>query len=142
MSAVAAPGAGRARLLGDLVKYGLASVLALACDLAVLALGVRVIGLGPLTAAALGFLSGLAVIYALSVRHVFSDRRSVPVRAEIAGFLATGVAGLLLTEALMYLFVDRLGLAVLLSKVPTSGLVFLFNFATRRALLFSRRGSR
>lgn len=128
----------RARFLGDLVRYGLASALALALDVAVLMLCHHGLGWNHLTAAAVGFLSGLGLIYGLSVGYVFRDRRRLSTRAEIAGFLLTGLAGLALTEALMHLFVDGAGLPVGLAKAPTAGVVFLFNFLGRRALLFSR----
>lgn len=141
MSVLAAPRglALKGSLIGDLLRYGFASAAALALDFAVLVLCHRLLGLDHLAAAAAGFVCGLALVYGLSVRFVFRDRRSLSPRAEIAGFLLTGLAGLALTEALMHLFVDRLGLAVEASKIPTAGLVFLFNFTARRALLFSRR---
>lgn len=123
----------RRSLSADLVKYGVASALSLALDFSVLTMC-----LNHLAAAAAGFLSGLALIYALSVRVVFRDRSRVSTGAEVAGFLLSGLAGLVLTEALMHLFVDRLGIAPPLSKIPTSALVFLFNFTVRRTLLFSR----
>jgi hypothetical protein len=57
------------------------------------------------------------------------------------GFLATGVAGLLLTEALMRLFVGECGLSVPLAKLGTAGFVFLFNFVSRRDLLFREQAA-
>ncbi|MGJ0508283.1 MAG: GtrA family protein [Methylocystis sp.] len=137
MSALAGPRRRGAQVMFDLFGYGLASGLALALDVAALMICHRLFGLGHLLSAAIGFLSGLALIYGLSVRYVFSGRRSLSGGAEAGGFLLTGLAGLLLTEALMYLFVDRIGLDAPLAKIPTSGLVFLFNFTARRALLFS-----
>ncbi len=134
-----APAARVRRIVGDLVKYGFASAAALALDFSVLMLLYKGLGINHLTAAAIGFLAGLALIYALSVRFVFRNRRRLGARAEIAGFLLTGLAGLTLTEGLMHLFVDNAGLPVALSKIPTAGFVFLFNFTARRALLFSEK---
>lgn len=134
-----APAAKARRIVADLVKYGFASAAALALDFATLMLFYKGLGVNHLVAAAIGFLSGLALVYALSVRYVFRDRRRLGARAEIAGFLLTGLAGLALTEGLMHLFVDVAGLPVALSKVPTAGFVFLFNFTARRALLFSEK---
>lgn len=131
-------GTGAARLVADMVDYGLASGLALALDVIVLMVCHRLLGLNHLVAAAAGFLAGLALVYVISVRVVFRDRRTVSGRMEIAGFLVTGLAGLALTEALMHGFVDGMGLDVALAKIPTAGLVFLFNFTARRSLLFSR----
>jgi len=138
-----AGGARRARLArygglaADLVKYAFASGAALALDFGVLMAAHKVAGLDYLVAAALGFLSGLALVYALSVRYVFSHRRASRPGVEILGFLLTGVFGLLLNQALMQFFVEGAGLAVALAKVPTAGMVFMFNFLARRALLFS-----
>lgn len=125
-------------LSADFIKYALSSVLALALDFTVLMMCHRLLGFNHLAAAAAGFLSGLALIYVLSIGVVFRDRRSVTAGVEVVGFLLSGFAGLALTEALMHLFVDRFGLTPPLSKIPTSGLVFLFNFTARRKLLFSR----
>jgi hypothetical protein len=36
----------------------------------------------------------------------------------------------------MHVFVDYAAAPVALAKIPTAGLVFLFNFTARRALLF------
>jgi putative flippase GtrA len=134
-----APAAKVRRLFADLLKYGFASAAALALDFSTLMLLYRGLGFNHLVAAAIGFLAGLALVYGLSVRFVFRDRRRLGARAEIIGFLVTGLAGLALTEGLMHLFVDGAGLPVALSKVPTAGVVFLFNFSARRALLFSEK---
>jgi putative flippase GtrA len=124
------------RFLRDMIRYGAASVFALALDYGLLMLLTRGFGVGYLEAAAAGFLSGLVLIYLLSVRYVFEGRRRRAPRIEMAGFLITGVVGLLLTEALMHLFVGRFGLSVSLAKGATAGFVFLFNFVSRRSLLF------
>lgn len=125
------------RLAADLAKYGFASAAALALDFVTLLLLYKGFGLNYLVAAAIGFLAGLALVYGLSVRYVFGDRRKLGARMEIIGFLATGLAGLALTEGLMHLFVDYACLPVAFAKIPTAGVVFLFNFTARRALLFS-----
>lgn len=137
-----APAAKARRLLADLVKYGFASAAALALDFSLLLLLYKGLGFNHLVAAAIGFLSGLALVYVLSVRFVFRDRRRLGARSEIAGFLFTGLAGLAITETLMHLLVDDVGLSVALAKVPTAGLVFLFNFTARRVLLFSETPDR
>lgn len=123
------------RLARDLLRYGAASALALALDYSVL-LALHHYGVNYLVAAAAGFLCGLTLIYVLSVRYVFEGRRRRAASVEMLGFLVTGVLGLLLTEALMHFFVSDMGLSVTIAKAPTAGLNFLFNFGTRRALLF------
>lgn len=125
------------RLVADFVKYGFASAAALALDFVTLIFLYKVLGFNYLVAAGIGFLTGLGLVYALSVRYVFVGRRRLGARAEMMGFLVTGLAGLALTEGLMHLFVDYACLPVAFAKIPTAGFVFLFNFVARRALLFS-----
>ncbi|ATQ68444.1 MULTISPECIES: GtrA family protein [Methylosinus] len=126
------------RVIGDLFKYGLASVAALALDYSLLLTCHRAFGLSYPIAAAIGFSSGLALVYLLSIWFVFEDRRSVRPSLEFSAFMAIGLAGLLITETLMHLFIEYFGLVPELAKLPTSGFVFLFNFVVRRGLLFSR----
>jgi putative flippase GtrA len=129
----------RLLLLGsDLTKYGLASAAALALDYGLLLFLHTTLGLDYLVAAAIGFLSGLLLVYALSIRYVFGDRRRIQARGEFLGFFVIGLIGLALNEFLMHVFVAQLGLSVALAKIPTAGFVFASNFTARRALLFSR----
>ncbi len=124
------------RFLRDMVRYGAASVFALALDYGVLVTLTKGFGVDYLQAAAVGFLFGLMLIYLLSVRYVFEARRARAPRLEMAGFLATGLIGLLLTEGLMHLFVSSFCFSLTIAKAATAGFVFLFNFVSRRSLLF------
>lgn len=134
-----APDQGRlVRFVRDLVGYGLVSAVALACDYGLL-IGLTAGGLHYLMASFVSFSVGMAVAYALCVRFVFSTRRAVSREVEAAGFFAVGVAGLALTQVLLYLLVSKAGLGVALAKIPTTGIVFLFNFLCRRGLVFVGR---
>ena len=121
--------------LRELGLYGLASAAALAVDWGLL-LVLHGAGLNYLVATAIGFSAGIAVTYGLSVSVVFRHRPIADRRREFAGFLGVGLAGLVLTQLLMALWVERLAMAPGLAKIPTAGLVFIFNFSVRRALLF------
>jgi putative flippase GtrA len=122
----------------EIIRYGLCSALALAADMGLLLLLHHVFGMHYLAAAAIGFTCGLFIAYALSVRYAFKERRVEDARAEFMLFAAVGVLGLLLTQALLHMFVDGLGLAVAVAKIATAGFVFAFNFGARKVLLFTR----
>lgn len=124
------------RFVRDMIRYAAASAFALALDYSVLMTLTSGFGVGYLKAAAAGFLSGLTLIYLLSIRYVFEGRRSRAPRVEMLGFLVTGLVGLMLTEALMSLFVGEFRLSVTIAKAATAGFVFMFNFLARRGLLF------
>jgi putative flippase GtrA len=95
---------------------------------------------GILIAAACGFIAGLIFNYILSIAFVFKkineNVRKHKVRSFII-FTIIGVAGLGLTEFLMYagisVFGQRLYLAV---KVGTAGIVLIWNYGARKLLIF------
>lgn len=121
----------------ELVKYGLGSAVALAVDYGLLIYLTERAGLHYTMSAALGFSAGVAVAYILSINFVFEKRRLAGTHLEFAIFLAIGLFGLCLNQILLWSFVNFSGLTYALAKIPTAGLVFSFNFAARRALLFS-----
>jgi putative flippase GtrA len=124
-------------LVRDAMRYGLVSVAALGVDWGSLVLMVRVLGVHYMAAAAIAFAAGVVVAYALTIAFVFKDRRRYGMGAEMAGFLVTGLIGLALNNAVIFGFVEYALLPVELAKGPAAGLVFAFNFLSRRAFLFS-----
>lgn len=88
-----------------------------------------------LIAAAAGFLVGVTVNYFLSTHLAFAGMQArVSRQAELAVFLLISLLGLGLTELLMYLFTDKLGLHYMLSKVVAAVIVFLWNFFAKKVL--------
>ena len=129
------------QLFHETWKYFLVSLAALALDYGLL---VALTALGRvhyLISAAVGFTAGLALNYALSVAFVFRERRIADRRWDFVGFALVGLAGLVLNEALMKLFVEWAGLGYALAKIPATGVGFVFNFGARRALLFTKAAS-
>jgi len=92
-----------------------------------------------LESAAVAFVVGLIVNYALSIRWVFASRTMGNRTVEFAVFGAIGLAGLGLTELVMWTSVEKLGLGVMLAKLLAVVVVFAWNFGLRRALLFRER---
>ena len=120
----------------ELLLYTLASGLALALDVSVLQLGLLA-GASLALAAALGFLAGLVLIYGLSTRLVFRQRRLADTRLEFACFAGIGLVGLALTEVLLWGLAVQVGLPPLPAKMITAVAVFLCNFLLRKRLLFT-----
>ena len=120
------------------VRYFGASAAALAVDFGTYSGLIRLAGWNYLVAAPVGFSLGIVLIYLLCIRWVFRHRRLKDARAEFALFVLLAVAGLALNQAIVYAGVERLGLVYELAKVASAGVVFCFNFATRKLLLFTR----
>ncbi len=126
-----------ATLFHESWKYLLVSILALAVDYGLMVSLTQMAGVHYLASAAIGFCAGLAVNYILSVTVVFTERRLSSRRLEFLGFLVIGLLALGLNEVLMKAFVEALHLDYRLAKIPAAGIGFIFNFVTRRVLLFT-----
>lgn len=128
--------AAKPKVIGELGRYLLVAVVALAVDFGTLVALHEVAGLHYLLSAGAAFGLGLATNYSLSVAWVFVNRSVHNRIAEFAVFAAIGMAGLLLTEVILYGGTDLLGLDYRLSKAMAVGAVFVWNFGARKLILF------
>lgn len=88
-----------------------------------------------LIAAALAFLVGLAVNFILSKKLVFTENKHNSI-FEFIVYGVIGVMGLALTELLMYIFTDKIGLYFMISKIIAAVIVLVWNFAARKIILY------
>jgi putative flippase GtrA len=123
--------------IGEGVRYFGASALALAIDLATYSGLIRLAGVHYLLAAPVGFALGLGLIYLLSVRWVFAERRLANPRLEFAVFALIGIAGMGINELVIYAGVDLFALGYEQAKLASAAVVFCFNFVSRKLLLFT-----
>ncbi len=119
-------------------KYLLVSVVALGVDTGLLVALKEGAALPLWAAVAAGFMAGVLVNYGLSVAFVFHEHRLGNRTVEFLGFLSIGLVGLGVKEAVIESVVALLPLNYKLANIPAVGAAFVFNFAVRRALLFSR----
>lgn len=92
-------------------------------------------------AAAIAFIVGLAVNYALSVLFVFSESEKVKNKAkEFIVYAVIGIIGLAPTEAIMYLLTDVCNFYFMLSKIVAAAVVLVWNFVARKKILYSKQG--
>ena len=96
-------------------------------------------GVYHLVSAAIAFVLGLIVNYAISIYWVFGGRSMNNRWAEFAVFAAIGVVGLLLNELIIYCGSDILGLHYMLSKLCSTAIVFFWNFFARKFILFDKK---
>jgi putative flippase GtrA len=120
----------------EAIRYLFASVAALTCDAAILAISVNWFGLLPWVGGAIAYLAGLVLVYLLSIGWVF-DRRAIdnPV-GEFAIFAALGLVGLILNSATLYIGTAA-GLSLPIAKGLSAMIGFTTNFVSRKAILFS-----
>ncbi len=125
--------------LRQFVLYGAISVAALAVDYCLLIFLTEYVGLYYLVSASISFLAGMLLVYVTSISFIFDERRLTSTSLELTGFVAIGVAGLVLNGLLLWAITSGTPLGYQLAKLPTAGIVFLFNYVARRHLLFSSR---
>lgn len=127
-------------LRSDVARYFVVSLAAFALDLMVLSACLRLLGLTVALAATAGFAAGVLLAYVLSTRWVFRHRiyRAAP-KLELAMFVLIGLAGLGITQIVLWFGASTLGLLPELVKVAAAGMTFVFNYAIRKSLLFVAR---
>ena len=128
-----------ARLVRESGRYLIASATALGCDLLVYAVLLRLQCMPPV-AGALGYAAGMIAHYVLSAGWVFPDlgqrRRTLPTFAK---FIATGVYGLGLTTAAIWMLTGAGLCGAYAAKVVAVAISYVAVFALRRAYVFAVR---
>ncbi len=119
------------------LRYGFMSAVALAVDIGLLLLLTEILSIHYVVAASVAFLAGAGVVYVGSIYWVFPKRTLKDVRKEVTIFILVGVAGLALTDAILYIAVEWSEQTVLVGKLWATVLVFFFNFTVRKFLLFT-----
>ncbi|MDP6691225.1 MAG: GtrA family protein [Alphaproteobacteria bacterium] len=122
---------------GEFSRYMVVSAAALAADLGLLYLLSVGLGAHYLIANPIAFTLGALVAYFGSVHWAFQNRKLSNSGLELAIFVAIGVGGLAVNEAVMWLGVEVAALSLLFAKAAAAVTSFSFNFIIRKLVLFS-----
>lgn len=91
---------------------------------------------------ALAFACGLLVNYIFSSLFVFTNVENGNRTSQFTIYLTTGLMGLGWTELFMLLFDEVLGIHYMVSKIITTAIVLLWNFGSKKILLYRKRGNK
>ena len=136
------PAGGQAiSLTGQFARYTLVGAVAALVNISLYAVCWRLfagvhVAADYLLADVVGFFGGMTLNYQLSVRWVFPRRRLASRRLEYALFAIIGALGLLLSQVMLWTLVGRLGWQRDLAKVIALAALLVWNFGTRKAVLF------
>ena len=87
-----------------------------------------------LIANVVGFIFGLITNYILSKLLVFAKEESVNRTFEFIVYAVIGVLGLGLDTLFIWVFTEKFAIYYMLSKIISTGLVFIWNFAARKTM--------
>jgi len=122
--------------LHEFIRYVVASALALLVDAGLLWLLTDFGRVSYLLSGAVSFTAGLTIVYLLSVYWVFEKRAVRSRGAEFLIFAVIGLVGLGLNEVILYVLTSMFGVFYLFSKAASVVVVFSWNFAVRKWILF------
>lgn len=122
------------KLIEQLFKFGIVGVICFLIDYLLMIGLTEVGGLNYLVSSGISFSVSVIVNYILSIKFVFSvgNKRTI---LEFVLFIVFSVIGLLLTEILMWSFVDKIGIHYMISKIVVTLIVMIYNFVTRKLFL-------
>ena len=122
------------KLTVQLIKYLGVAVMALGVDYSTRFILNGILKIDFYVAVAIGFSLGLVVNYLLSMIYVFKPTGKGWMY-ELLVFTVTGLIGLGFTELFNYIFVNIFIIQKAVSSIITTGIVFFFNFFSRRVVL-------
>ncbi len=89
----------------------------------------------PLIANIISFSISVIYNYTASVKWVFDVNKEKNKIRMLAEFLIFSIIGLLLTELLLWIGIDKLNMNAMLVKIVATAIVMVFNFVTRKLFL-------
>ncbi len=117
-------------------RYVLAGTLAYIVDYSVLIILTEVFKVYYLASAAMAFILGAVVSYALNVSWVFNERVFKSKSLEFSLFFMIGIGGLFLNHYCILFFTEAVKLHYLVSKLVSSIVISAVNFSARKYMLF------
>lgn len=123
------------KLLLQIFKFVIVGGLAFVIDYVTLIICKEIFHLNTLLSAAIAFTVSVVVNYILSVKWVFDVNKNNSEKRNFIIFIIFSVIGLGLTELIMWLGTDVMGISYLIIKIIATIIVMVFNFITRKLFL-------
>lgn len=132
------------RLLKEYYRYIIVGLFITALDFSMIAFQKEIIlsRIAPnnihcvLIAVGISYSVACSIQYLLSVKYIFVESKATENIKSFIGFFMIGVIGLIILEYLMSYFVGILAINLYVAKVFATGIIFSFNFVTKRFLIF------
>ena len=124
------------KLSGQILKFGVVGALAFVIDYGLLIFCTEKLGINYLISGAIAFSVAVIFNYILSMLWVYdTSGNSQDKKMQLVIFIVLSVIGLGLTELLMWIGTDLLGIHYTITKIIATVIVMFYNFVTRKILL-------
>lgn len=123
------------KLLIQIFKFGIVGGIAFFIDYAVLFCCKEFLGLNVLLSAAIAFIVSVIYNYIASIKWVFNVNKEKSAKKNFIIFIVLSIIGLIITEIIMWIGSDLVGINYLLVKIFATAIVMVFNFITRKIFL-------
>jgi putative flippase GtrA len=123
--------------LKEFLRFFIVGILTAIIDFSILFLLTDFLKINYLISNAIAFCLGLMFNYILNVLWVFKIRTIKSKSLEFIFFALIAIASLLINEAIIWIFTAKLSFHYMISKIFSTGAVFLFSFFARKRFLFS-----
>jgi putative flippase GtrA len=123
------------KLLLQIFKFIIVGGTATIIDWAVYYVLYNFLRVNPLIANILSFTVSVIYNYIASVKWVFDVNKEKSKIKMVIEFLVFSVIGLLLSELLLWIFIDILSINAMISKIVSTAIVMVFNFVTRKIFM-------
>lgn len=124
------------KLIKQIIKFGIVGVIAFIIDYGTLVILKELFNINLFISTEIAFIISVIVNYILSIKFVFDVKNK---NNNFIPFIILSFIGLLLTELIMYIGVDKIEINYLIVKIVATIIVMVFNFITRKILLENKR---
>ena len=122
-------------LLAQIFKFFIVGVVATIIDFIIYYICYNKINLDPLIANIISFSISVIYNYIASVKWVFDTDKNKNKKVLFIEFISLSILGLLLTELLLFIFINKLSFNEMVSKIIATIVTMVFNFITRKIFI-------
>ena len=124
----------RSKLFLQIIKFGIVGFVCFLIDFGLLHFLTEIFKLHYLISAAVAFSVSVIVNYFLSMKFVFENKKDRSGKANFVFFLISSIIGLILTELIMHIGVDKMSISYTITKLFATAFVMIFNFIVRKII--------
>lgn len=122
------------KLFKQIIKFGVVGGIAFIIDYSLLFILTELTPLTYFYASIISFIVSLTFNYILSIKWVFDVNKKQDI-SDIIIFVALSVVGLLINQIIMYIFVEKVHIYYMITKIISTIVVMIYNFITRKIFI-------